>query len=156
MLKFLWMILTVILMGCTDYAAQLEDEYGAIVDALPQILPNQNIPVYQSSNSMTYYSFSQSSSSVANVAVCYGIYTYDPQKEFCSKQSAGNYIVETFCNTSCWSSDYSECSSCLKGVSCNGFPYNPKKFACVSGELHQRCGASFYGHWFEALWNSCI
>lgn len=155
------LLLVLCLPGCTDYAAQLEDEYGEMVDAQVSSCSGQSNPVYLSSSSTTYYTPTssssvtnytkpKSSSSVASVAVC-GSNTYNPKKEFCNDN-----VVDTFCNTSCWSADESQCSSCLNGVSCNGFPYNPKKFACVSGELHQLCDASYFGHWFEALWNSCI
>jgi hypothetical protein len=161
------LLLLVFFASCTDYVAQIDEEYEssyykrAKKESSSSTLNYNNESsgsFYQSSVSQTpiYNEPSSSSVSQSTVGICNEIYTYDPKTEFCSKASGGNYIVLKFCETSCWSSDRSECSSCLKGVSCNGFPYNPKKFACVSGKLYQLCNASYFGLWFEALRNSCI
>ena len=140
-----------ILVGCTDYATQIEDMYGEQFKSAKDVY---STPVLSSSSVNGIKTGSSSSSKNATTAVC-GRVSYDPATEFCD-ESNGYGIVETYCNTSCYSPDYSKCSSCLQGTFCGGVPYNSKYFVCVGGELRIKCNASYFGHNFYVRKKPCV
>lgn len=140
-----------VMVGCTDYATQIEDMYGEQFRSKNDVY---SAPAFSSSSG--YVIKTASSSSYKNVtrAACGGT-TYDPATEFCD-ESNGYGIVETYCHTTCYSPDYSKCSSCMQGTFCGGIPYNSKYFVCVSGELRMKCDAGYFGHDFYVRRKPCV